>query len=408
MYSKELIGHLDQELKNLRAKGIYKTERLLSSAQGPEVTIAGKKVLLFASNNYLGLCNDQAVIQAAKDALDRYGYGLSSVRFICGTHELHRQLEQTLAKFLGVDDAILYSTCFMANLGFFATIVNESFGQTEWRDVIYSDELNHASLIDALKLAKKEHLEKRIYPHNDMAALEKMLAADASQGFRHRLIVSDGVFSMEGYTAHVDQLVTIAKQHQALLFIDDAHATGVLGKTGAGSPEHCGVHGQVDVLSGTLGKALGGALGGYIAGQQAIIDLLRQKSRTYLFSNSLPPSIVAASLKSLELLAQRPELLERSRKNTELFRQKVTSLGFKVLAGNHPVVPVMLGDAAVAQEMSRQLLDAGLYVVGLWFPVVPEGTARLRFQVSAAHTVEQIDQAGAILERVGNTMHLIS
>lgn len=407
MYTKPLITGIENELDSLKQAGKFKTERLLTSAQGPEVTIGNKKVLMFASNNYLGLCNDPAIVVAAKQGLDQYGYGLSSVRFICGTQELHRELEKKLAAFLGMDDAILYSTCFMANLGFFATITNESLGQTEWQDVLYSDELNHASMIDAFKLVKRDRVEKRVYPHNDLTALEKLLAADADKNFRHKIIVSDGVFSMEGYTAKVDELVAIAKRHQALLFIDDAHAVGVLGKTGAGSPEHCGVHGQIDILSGTLGKALGGALGGYIAGKQPLIDLLRQKSRTYLFSNSLPPAVVVASLKALDMLRDRPELLSRSKENTALFRQKVTALGFEVLPGNHPVVPVMLGDAAVTQEMSRRLLEAGLYVVGLWFPVVPEGAARLRFQVSAAHSTEQIDQAVGILETVGKEMKII-
>lgn len=408
MYTKKLVQDIQQDLKKLQDQGKYKTERLLTSAQGPEVEIAGKKVLMFAANNYLGLSNHPDIVKTAHEALDQYGYGLSSVRFICGTQEIHRQLEQKLATFLGTEDAILYSTCFMANLGFFASIINESFGsETEWKDVVYSDELNHASMIDAFKLVKKNIVEKRVYPHNDMVALEKMLADDADKGFRHKFIVTDGVFSMEGYTAELPKLVELAKQYEALLFVDDAHAVGVLGKTGAGTPEFLGVHGQIDVLSGTFGKALGGAVGAYVAGKKEVIDLLRQRSRTYMFSNSVPPAVVVATSKALDLLKEKPELLAKSKSNTEYFRQKVKALGFKILDGNHPVVPVMLGEAAVTQEMSKKLLAAGLYVVGLWFPVVPEGEARLRFQVSAAHSIEQIDRAVAILEQVGKEMKII-
>ena len=408
MYTKKLLSDITQELTTLQSAGKYKTERLLASAQGPEVTIGDKQVLMFASNNYLGLCNHPEIVAAAKRGLDQYGYGLSSVRFICGTQELHRQLEQRIAKFLGADDAILYSTCFMANLGFFASITNESFGAEVWQDAIYSDELNHASMIDAFKLIKKGTVEKRVYPHNDIAALEVMLEADKDKGFRNKFIVTDGVFSMEGYTAKLPELVALARQYEAVLFVDDAHAVGVLGATGAGTPEFLGIHGQIDVLSGTLGKALGGAVGGYIAAKQEIIDLLRQKSRTYMFSNSIPPSVVVASLAAFDLLERNPELLEKSRTNTTYFREKVKALGFTILDGNHPVAPVMLGEAHVAQQMSKKLLEHGLYVVGLWFPVVPEGEARLRFQVSAAHTIEQIDRAVEILGRVGKEMGVIS
>jgi len=398
MYPSQLLQQIQQDLSNLKQSGKYKTERFLASPAGPEVELGGKKVLMFASNNYLGLANHPEIIAAAKAAADKYGYGLSSVRFICGTQTMHRELEKRLAQFLGVDDAILYSSCFMANLGFFATITNESFGASvEHVDAIYSDELNHASIIDAFKLVKKGAVEKRIYPHADLAALDKMLTDDADKNFRYRFIVSDGVFSMEGELAPLPELVNLAKKHQALLFVDDAHGTGVLGKTGAGSPEELGVHGQIDVLSGTLGKALGGALGGYIAGKQEIVDFLRQKSRTYLFSNSLPPAMVGASLKALDLLEQDRSLLKRVRENSQYFRARVSELGFKTLPGIHPIVPIMLGQAKVAQEMSQKLLEAGLYAVGLWFPVVPEGAARLRIQISAAHTREHLDAALAIL-----------
>ncbi len=408
MYTEKIINDIKRELDLLEEQGKYKTERVLTSAQGPEVEINGKKVLMFASNNYLGLGNHKEIVKAAKEGLKEYGFGLSSVRFICGTQDWHLALEKKMAEFLGCDDAILYSTCFMANLGFFATLINEPFDQENYQDVIYSDELNHASIIDAFKLVKKANLEKRIYPHADTAALEKMLQEDADKGFRFKLIASDGVFSMEGETAPLDKLVALAEKYQALLVVDDAHGVGVMGETGAGTPQALGVHGKVDVLTGTFGKALGGAVGGYVAGKKEIIDLLRQKSRTYLFSNSLPPSVVKASLKALELVEQNNKKFStKVQKNSKYFRHKVKKLGFKTLPGTHPIVPVMLGEAKVAQEMSKKLLEAGLYVVGLWFPVVPEGTARLRFQVSAAHNKKQLDDALAILEKVGKEMNII-
>ena len=295
----------------------------------------------------------------------------------------------------------------MANLGFFATIVNEPFGQTDWKDAIYSDELNHASIIDGLKVVKKQNVEKRIYPHGNIAELDRLLTEDANASFRHRIIASDGVFSMEGELAHLPELVAVAEKHQALLFIDDAHGTGALGKTGAGAPEILGVHGKIDVLSGTLGKALGGALGGFLAGKQELIDLLRQKSRAYLFSNSLPPSMLTATLAALDVLEQEPERIQQLRDNADYFRREVAARGFKTLEGQHAIVPVMLGEASVAQEMSKRLLAAGLYVVGLWFPVVPEGTARLRFQLSAAHSRGHIDQALEILGKVGKELNVI-
>ncbi|MDX9893530.1 MAG: glycine C-acetyltransferase [Patescibacteria group bacterium] len=408
MYPQKLLDDINQELKNLQAGGKYKTERILTSAQGPEVEINGKKVLMFASNNYLGLGNHKEIVKAAKDGLKEYGFGLSSVRFICGTQDWHLILEKKLAEFLGCEDAILYSTCFMANLGFFATLINEPLGSEQYQDVIYSDELNHASIIDAFKLVKKANLEKRIYPHADLVSLEKMLQEDSGKDFRFKIIATDGVFSMEGETAPLKELVELAEKYQALLFVDDAHGIGVLGETGGGSPQACGVHGKIDILSGTLGKALGGAVGGYLAGKKEIIDLLRQKSRTYLFSNSLPPSVVKASIKALTLVEQNnKKFSNKVQNNSKYFRNKVKKLGFKTLPGSHPIVPVMLGEAKVAQEMSKRLLAEGLYVVGLWFPVVPEGTSRLRFQVSAAHTKQHLDQALEILAKVGKEMNII-
>ena len=303
----------------------------------------------------------------------------------------------------------------MSNLGFFASITNEALGSTEPAspsqgghvDAIYSDELNHASIIDAFKLCKKENVIKRIYSHGDVAMLEQMLEEDKNKGYRFKIIVTDGVFSMEGYLANLPKLRELADKYEALLFVDDAHAVGVLGKTGAGTPEHFGLQGKIDVLSGTFGKALGGAVGGYIAGKKEIIELLRQKSRTYMFSNSLPPLVVMASIKALDLLKEKPKLLNKVKENSIYFREQVKKLGFNVLPGNHPIIPVMLGDATQTQEMSKKLLQKGLFVVGLWFPVVPEGGARLRFQISAAHTKMQLDQAIEIMSEVGKEMKIL-
>ncbi|MBP7006806.1 MAG: glycine C-acetyltransferase [Candidatus Pacebacteria bacterium] len=398
MYSKELQDNINKELENLKGAGKFKVERELQGAQGGEVEINGKKVLMFASNNYLGLANHPEIVASASDALKEYGFGLSSVRFISGTETIHKELEKKLAEFLGVEDTILYSTNFMSNLGFFASLTNEPFGQEKWMDAIYSDELNHASIIDAFKLCKKDNVVKRIYPHGDVATLEKFLEEDKDKGYRFKIIVTDGVFSMEGYLADLPKIKNLADKYGALLFVDDAHAVGVLGENGAGTPEHFGLHGQIDVLSGTFGKALGGAVGGYIAGKRELIELLRQKSRTYMFSNSLPPSVVVATMKALDLLT--PELLNKGKENAKYFREEVKKLGYDVLDGEHAIVPVMLGDAKKTQEMSKLLLEKGIYVVGLWFPVVPEGKARLRFQVSASHTKDQLDKAISVLKEI--------
>jgi glycine C-acetyltransferase len=405
MYSKKLQESTEKELQSLKEAGKFKIERELDGAQGGEVEIGGKKYLMFASNNYLGLANHPEIVKEASDALQKYGFGLSSVRFISGTESIHKQLEKKLSEFLGTEDAILYSTNFMSNLGFFATITNEPFGEENYIDAIYSDELNHASIIDSFKLCKKEKVVKRIYPHGDLEALEKMLEEDKDKGYRFKMVVTDGVFSMEGYLANLPKIKELADKYEALLFVDDAHAVGVIGKTGAGTPEHYGV--KVDVISGTFGKALGGAVGGYVAGKKDLIELMRQKSRTYLFSNSVPPSVVMASIKALDLIKEQPELLSKVKENADYFRGEAKKLGFKVLEGEHPIVPVMLGDAKLTQEVSKKLLEKGLFVVGLWFPVVPEGTARLRFQLSASHTKEQIDRALGILQEVGKEMSLI-
>src|SRR3990167_8433338 len=335
MYSKKLKNAIEKEIEILKSGGKFKMEREIEGAQGPEVEIKGhakgrasKKYLMFASNNYLGLSNHPEIIEAAEAGLKKYGFWLSSVRFIAGTEAIHKTLEKKLAEFLGTEDAILYSTNFMSNLGFFATMTNEAFGdETSHLDAIYSDELNHASIIDAFKLCKKENVVKRIYPHGDIATLEQMLEEDKSKNYRFKIIVTDGVFSMEGYLANLPEIKKLAEKYEALLFVDDAHAVGVLGKTGAGTPEYYDLHGKIDILSGTFGKALGGAIGGYIAGKAEIVELLRQKSRTYLFSNSLPPSVVMASIKALDLLKEELELLNKVIENSEYFREEVKKLG---------------------------------------------------------------------------------
>ena len=407
MYSKKLDETIKRELESLKALGKLKIEREIGGAHGPEVQLMEKKVLMFASNNYLGLSNHPEIAKSAKEGMEEYGFGLSSVRFISGTQTIHKILEKKLAEFLGTEDSILYSTNFMANLGFFASFTNEAFGEENHIDAIYSDELNHASIIDAFKLCKKENVAKRIYPHGDLGALRQMLEEDRAKGYRFKIIVTDGVFSMEGYLANLPEILKLADEHGALLFVDDAHGVGVMGRTGAGTPEHFGLKGKIDVLSGTFGKALGGALGGYIAGKRNMVEFLRQKSRTYMFSNSLPPAVIMASIRALDLLKEKPEFLEKSKENSTYFREEVKKLGFHVLEGSHPIVPVMLGDAKVTQEMSKKLLERGLFVVGLWFPVVPEGSARLRFQISAAHSKEQIDHALEIMKEVGEEMGIL-
>lgn len=408
MYSKTLLERLSGSVGQLRAEHREKIEVPYSTPQGPEVEVKGKKVLQFAANNYLGLANHPAVVAAAKKALDQYGYGTASVRFICGTQEIHRELEQRLAKFLGAEDVILFSSCFAANEAFFATIVNDPLGDAAAApDFIYSDELNHASIIDGLRLCKGERVAKRIYPHKDLAKLEAMLKEDAGKSRRFRIIATDGVFSMEGTIAPLPELVALAEKYEALLFVDDSHGVGALGKRGAGAPEQLGVHGRIDVLSGTLGKALGGAMGGYLAGKKELVDFMRQKARPYIFSNSLPPVVAATTVAVLDLLEKEPQIVQRLHDNTVYFRREIQRLGFTIIPGEHAIVPVMLGDAKTAQAFSRALLAAGVYVVGLWFPVVPEGEARLRVQISAAHTKEHLDQALLVFARVGRELKFI-
>lgn len=373
--------HLQNTLKQIETDGLLKKERVMESPQKALIKVAGgRETLNMCANNYLGLANNSEIIRAAKDALDKWGYGLSSVRFICGTQEIHKELESRIASFLGTEDTILYSSCFDANGGLFETLLTEE-------DAIISDELNHASIIDGIRLCKAKRFR---YKNSDMADLEAKLRESASSRFR--LIATDGVFSMDGFIANLKDICDLADKYNALVMVDDSHAAGFLGKTGRGSHEHCGVMGRIDIITGTLGKALGGASGGYTSGRKEIIDLLRQRSRPYLFSNTLAPSITCASLKALEIISRSTELRDRLEKNTAYFREKISPL-FTVKPGIHPIVPIMLGDAVLAQKMAAAMFEKGVYVTGFFYPVVPKGAARIRTQISAAHTIENLDFA---------------
>jgi glycine C-acetyltransferase len=373
---------IGDELNEIRSAGLFKAERVIVSPQGPSIRVAdGTAVLNLCANNYLGLADDPRIVAAAKEALDRWGYGLASVRFICGTQDVHKQLEQRISAFLGTEDTILYSSCFDANGGLFETLLGE-------RDAVISDELNHASIIDGIRLSKARRLR---YRNRDMADLEDQLNASADA--RRRLIATDGVFSMDGYLAPLGEICDLAERYQAMVMVDDSHAVGFVGARGRGTPELHGVTDRIDIVTGTLGKALGGASGGYTSGRREIIDLLRQRSRPYLFSNSVAPAVAGASMKVLELLEGGDDLRARLRENTTWFRQRMTSLGFDILPGDHPIVPVMIGDAARATRMADLLLDKGVYVIGFSYPVVPVGKARIRTQVSAAHGREDLQAA---------------
>jgi glycine C-acetyltransferase len=406
---KDLYAALARELDEAQKDKTFKYEVPLESEQGGVVNVGGRKVVMLASNNYLGLANHPRVREAARKGLEKYGFGMASVRFICGTQPIHTELEERIARFLGLEAAILHSSCFAANEAFFTALMGSDLGQKDYRDVIYSDQLNHASIIDGIRLARiaVKTTDSRPYGHNGIDQLAEFLQQDAGKGYRIRVIASDGVFSMEGDSAPLKQLVDLADRHQALLFVDDSHATGVLGKTGRGTPEEYGVHGQVDVISGTLGKALGGASGGFIAGKKELIEFLRQKSRPYTFSNTVPPPIVCAAIEALRMLEEDSSLVERLHTNTMYFRKEITRIGFTIIEGTHAIVPVILGEAALAQDMSRELLDEGVYVRGLWYPVVPRGEARLRAQISAAHTREDLDRALAAFEKVGRKLAVI-
>lgn len=406
---KSLYQNLDNELNRAREAKTYKYEVPVEGLQGGVVQAAGRSQVMLASNNYLGLANHPRIVEAAKKGLEKYGYGLASVRFICGTQNIHLELEERIARFLGVESAILHSSCFAANEAFFTALVSADLGETDYRDVIYSDQLNHASIIDGIRLSRiaVKTTDLRAYKHNDVEQLKSWLAEDQAKDYRLSVIVTDGVFSMEGEYANLADFVEIAKRNDALLFVDESHSTGVLGATGRGTPEHCGVHGKIDVISGTLGKALGGAAGGFIAGKKVLVDYLRQKSRPYTFSNSLPPAIVCAAIEAINMLEEDNSLVEKLHQNTDYFRKEVQRLGFTILPGVHPIVPVMVGEASIAQDMSNLLLDEGVYVRGLWYPVVPKGEARLRVQISAAHEVEDLDRALAAFQKVGKKLGVV-
>ncbi len=401
------IELVTSELSRMRDANTFKYETPLESAQAGVVSVKGKPVVMMASNNYLGMSNHPVVRKAAIEGIKNYGYGVASVRFICGTQTIHLELEKKISKFVGTENTILFSSCFAANEGFFASLVNEKLGVENYRDVIYTDRLNHASIIDGMRLCKPETTDKKIYNHADSAHLDQLLEEDKDKGYRLRIVATDGVFSMEGDLAPLDALVEVAHKHGAVIFVDDSHAIGVCGKSGRGTPEHFGVLGKVDVLSGTLGKAIGGAAGGYVSGKRELIAYLRQKSRPYTFSNSLPPAIVCACLASFDLLMKDKSIVRRLHENTAYFRKEIKALGFNIIDGEHPIVPVMLGEASLAQEMSAAMLKAGVYIKGLWFPVVPKGEARLRAQVSAALSKKDIDRALDAFESVGKKMKVI-
>lgn len=392
----ELFVSLKGQLAELKQNGLYKSERIITSPQQAHITlIDGKEVLNFCANNYLGLANNEKVISAAKAGFDHYGFGLSSVRFICGTQSIHRELENTISTFLGTEDTILYSSCWDANGGLFETILGAE-------DAVISDSLNHASIIDGIRLCKAQRLR---YQNNDMADLEAQLQA-ASQ-CRFRLIATDGVFSMDGTIANLQAICDLADRYDALVMVDDSHAVGFIGKQGKGTPEYCNVMGRVDIITGTLGKALGGASGGYTSGRKEIIEWLRQRSRPYLFSNTLAPCIAAATIEVLKVLTESNILREKLQENSRYFREKMTALGFNLIPGNHPIVPVMLGDAKLAQEFAAEMLHHGIYVIGFCYPVVPQGKARIRTQMSAGHSKADLDQAINAFAEVGKKLKVI-
>jgi glycine C-acetyltransferase len=393
--NEKLVQRLAGELAEIKTAGLYKTERIIESPQGAEITVNGKTVLNFCANNYLGLSSHPKVIEAAKKYVDHRGYGMSSVRFICGTQDIHKELEEKISAFLGTEDTILYVAAFDANGGVFEPLYNE-------QDAIISDELNHASIIDGVRLCKAQRFR---YKHNNMADLEEQLKA--SQSARNRVIVTDGSFSMDGTIAQLDAIVALAEKYDAAIMIDESHSSGFLGKTGRGTHEYRGVMGKIDIITGTLGKALGGASGGFTSGRKEVIEMLRQRSRPYLFSNTLAPGIVGASIAVLDLLSETTELRDKLEYNTQYFRNKMTEAGFDIRPGDHPIVPIMLYDAVIAQNFAARLLDEGIYVIGFFYPVVAKGQARIRVQLSAAHEQRHLDKAIAAFAKIGKELGVL-
>ena len=393
--NENFVNRIGKEIEEIRVSGLYKTERTITSPQGAEITVNGKTVLNFCANNYLGLSSHPRVIEAAHAAIESRGYGMSSVRFICGTQDIHKELEQKIAQFLGTEDSILYAACFDANGGVFEPLFNEN-------DAIISDALNHASIIDGVRLCKAQRLR---YEHNNMTDLEAKLKEAAT--LRSRIIVTDEVFSMDGTIAQLDKICDLADKYDAIVMIDECHASGFMGKTGRGTHEYRGVMGRIDIITGTLGKALGGASGGFTSGRREIIDMLRQRSRPYLFSNTLAPSIAGASIAVLNMLSETTELRDKLESNTKYFRKKMTEAGFDIKPGEHPIVPIMLYEAVVAQTFAAELLNEGIYVIGFFFPVVPKGQARIRVQLSAAHEQKHLEKAISAFTKIGKKLNVL-
>ncbi len=399
MISPKPLSFFQDTLAQIKADGLYKSERAIASSQNSQIQLEdGRHVINMCANNYLGLADHPRVVEAARASLEKWGFGMASVRFICGTQTLHRELEETISRFLGTEDTILYPSCFDANGGLFEVLLSDA-------DAVISDSLNHASIIDGVRLCKAKRYR---YANNDMADLEKQLQQATADGARFKLITTDGVFSMDGIIASLDQVYALAEKYDAIVHFDDCHATGFLGARGRGTHEHCGLFGKIDLTTGTLGKALGGASGGYTSGKKEIIELLRQRSRPYLFSNSIAPVIVAASLEVFRMLEESTELADKVKANTDYFRKAMEQTGFTISGKDHPITPVMLGEATLAQEFSRQLLDHGVFAIGFFYPVVPQGKARIRTQISAAHSREQLDQAIDAFVKVGKSLKVIA
>lgn len=393
--NENFANRIGKEVEEIKASGLYKNERIITSEQGAEIEVGGKKVLNFCANNYLGLAANPKVQAAAKKTIDKYGYGLSSVRFICGTQDIHKELEQKISNFLGTEDTILYAACFDANGGVFEPLFGED-------DAIISDALNHASIIDGVRLCKAKRFR---YEHNNMEDLENKLKE--AKDLRNRVIVTDGSFSMDGTIAQLDKIVALAEKYDAAIMVDDSHSTGFIGKTGRGTHEYCGVIGKIDIITGTLGKALGGANGGFTSGKKEIIDMLRQRSRPYLFSNTLAPNIVGASIAVFNMLSETTALRDKLEANTKYFREKMTEAGFDIKPGHHPIVPIMLYDAVLSQKFASRLLEEGIYVIGFFFPVVAKGQARIRVQISAAHEQKHLDKAIEAFTKVGKELDVL-